>query len=67
VVLVEADLYIGDWILIEGPHTQLEQQVASMEIDRAPIEQAVPGDDIGLKVNEPVRVGDEVFLIVDEG
>ncbi len=66
VVLLEAELFVGDWILIEGPNTALEQQVTSMQVDRAPIEQAAPGDDIGLKVLEPVLVGDEVFLIVDE-
>lgn len=66
VMLVEAELYIGDWILIQGPHTQIEQQVASMQIDRAPIEQALPGDDIGLKVIEPVQDGDEVYLILND-
>lgn len=66
VVLLEDELYVGDWILIEGPNTTLEQEITSMQIDRAPIEQAMPGDDIGLKVDAPVHVGDEVFLIVDE-
>ena len=66
VILLEDELYLDDWVLIEGPRTQLEQQVRSMQINHQMIDKGVPGEEIALKVDAPVREGDEVFLLVEE-
>lgn len=66
VIRLDEELFMQDWILIEGPQTQLEQQVLSMQIDHQPIEKALPGQEVAIKVDGPVRERDEVFLIVQE-
>ncbi len=65
VILLEDELYLDDWVLFEGPHTQLEQQVRSMQINHQAIDKGVPGEEIALKVEAPVREGDEVYLILE--
>ena len=63
--LAEA-LEVGDWILIEGPITQLEQRVHSMQIDYEALDIANPGEEIALKVEDRVRINDEVFLVIED-
>lgn len=63
-VLIEAEgLKIGDIIRIEGHTTDVTQRVGSMQLDHNPIQEAKPGQDIGLKVEEHVREQDIVFKV----
>lgn len=66
VVLLDDELYADDWVLFEGPRTQFQQQVLSMQINHQPIDKGEPGEEVALKVEEPVREGDQVFLIFEE-
>lgn len=61
VVELKEPLHTGDQIHIVGPTTDLEETVESMEVDHHKIEDAEPGDDIGLKVVAKVREGDSVY------
>jgi len=61
VVKLMDELKIGDKILIKGATTNFEQTVDSMQINREPIMVATKGQEIGLKVKDVVRPGDEVF------
>jgi len=63
VVKLEADLKVGDKIKIKGHGKEFEQTVESMQINRQPIEQATAGQEIGLKVDQPVKEKDEVYKI----
>ncbi len=54
----------GDKIHIKGANTDFEQEIASMQIDHANVQTAKKGDSIGIKVDEKVREGDEVYLIL---
>jgi hypothetical protein len=65
VVQLQDDLYLDDWILIEGQRTELEQQVLSMQIDRQPIEKGSVGQEVAIKVDDVVHENDDVYLIVD--
>lgn len=56
-------LKVGDKIRIKGATTDFEQVVESMEINRQKIEEAKPGDEIGIKVLERVREGDKVYKV----
>jgi hypothetical protein len=56
-------LSIGDQIHIYGHSTDLEQLVDSMQIEHKPVLKVGPGDDIALKVIEPVRQGDIVYRL----
>jgi putative protease len=57
-------LKVGETIHIKGHTTDLTQQVASIQIDRNAIQDAKPGDDIGIKIKDRVRKGDTVFKVV---
>jgi putative protease len=56
-------LKIGDEIHIKGHTTDFTQTVDSIQIDNEKIDSAKKGDSIGLKVSEPVRENDQVFLV----
>jgi putative protease len=61
VVKLKAPLKKGDMIKIAGHSTDLEQKVASMQMDHKAIEKAAKGKEIGLKVNGLVKEHDLVF------
>lgn len=63
IIKLSGTLSVGDSIKIEGATTDFEQTVPQMEIDHKKVEEAGPEDEVGIKVNEKVRGGDEVFLI----
>jgi putative protease len=56
-------LRIGDVIHIRGHTTDLNQKVESLEVNHAPITQAGPNDDFGLKVVGHVREHDVVYKV----
>ncbi len=58
-------LKVGDKISIEGATTKFEETIDSMQIDNAKVQEAKPGDIIGIKVKDKTRVGDDVFLVQD--
>jgi len=63
VVELKAPLKVGDRILIRGATTNLEQTVESMQIEHKPVQEAQPGQSIGLKVKDRVREKDVVYKI----
>ncbi len=62
VIKLEAALKVGDKIKFEG-HSSFEQVVDSMQVDREPIEEAEDGQEVGMKVAQPVKAGDLVFKV----
>jgi len=66
-VLVESEpLKVGDTIHIKGHTTDLTQPVESMEFEHQPIQEAKPGQNVGIKVRDHVREHDTVFKVVPE-
>jgi putative protease len=55
----------GDKIHIKGHTTDLELIVESMQIDNVVVEQAKPGDAVGIKVPDRVRQGDTVYKVTE--
>jgi translation elongation factor EF-1alpha len=66
VLTLSGELKVGDSIHILGHTTDFEQAVGSMEIDHKKVQSVGPGDDVALKVAEPVREGDEVYRALEE-
>lgn len=64
VAVVELDkaLKVGDTIKIVKGDTEFTQAVDSMQIDRKEVKSAKKGDSIGLKIDQPIRPGAQVFL-----
>lgn len=56
-------LAAGDHIHILGHTTDFEQEVTSMQLMHQDIEEAGPGDNIGVKVQFRARSGDRVYRI----
>jgi len=57
------DLKVGDNIHIKGHATDFNQQVASIQKDHQNVSSASKGDLIGMKVDQKVKEGDEIYLI----
>jgi putative protease len=64
VVELKETLSVGDKIRIQGPTTDFEQTVASMQIEHESVKTAKPGQSIGLKVNDRVREQDTVYKVL---
>ncbi len=65
-VEVKDTIRVGDKLHFKGATTDFTTQVESMEIERSPIEEAKPGDFVGIKVPERVRPGDRVYKVEEE-
>jgi translation elongation factor EF-1alpha len=61
VVEVTAPIKVGDVITIGDGEEAFEQEVKSMQIEHENIEEAKPGDSVGLKVDKPVKVNWKVY------
>lgn len=58
-----AKLSVGDDVHFSGHTTDFVTKVSSMQIDHESVLDAVDGDQVGIKVPQRARVGDEVFLV----
>lgn len=63
VVELTGKIKVGDSISVKGMTTNFEQKVESMQVEGENIEEANPGDDIGMKVVDRVRKGDIVYRL----
>lgn len=57
-------LKTGDQIRIGGVGKDFQMTVSSMQVEHEQIEEAKKGNTIGMKVDQSVRVGDEVFKLI---
>jgi putative protease len=65
--LVETQsLKAGDEILITGPTTgAIFDTVKEIRVDLKPVEEAVKGEHVSIKVNSKIRPSDKLFKLVD--
>lgn len=59
-------LELGDAIHILGHTTDFYQNVSSMEIEHKKVFSVGPGDEVAIKVIEPVRRGDAIYKIIED-
>jgi len=59
------NLKVGDRIRIKGHSTDMDLVVSSMQINNVSVPSAKAGDSIGIKVNDRVRKGDDVYKVVE--
>jgi putative protease len=62
VTLTDA-LKIGDKVRVEGATTNFEQDISEMQFEHKSIDEATKGQEVGIKVKDKVREGDEVFIL----
>jgi len=63
VINLSGELKVGDRISIEGPTTNFQQVVESMQIEHQNVPSAGPGQSVGLKVAQRTREKDLVYKL----
>ena len=63
--LTDGELHVGDQVRIAGRTTELTQTVESLEIEHQPVQQAMRGSEVAMKVQDPVRRDDQIFRVRD--
>jgi putative protease len=63
IIKLGGKLKAGDKVRFKGATTDFTQEISSMQVDHKDIDKAKKGDEVGIKVDERVREGDEVFLV----
>jgi len=58
------EIRIGDTLQFTGHTTDFSQEIGSMQIDKEEVDTASAGDSVGIKVEERVRGGDEVYKVI---
>src|SRR2546422_6983589 len=61
--LTDDGIAIGDTVQIQGPSTNLEQTVETLQIEHTDVSRADPGQEVGMKVRERVREKDFVYKL----
>ncbi len=55
----------GDLLRYKGHTTDFTEEVLSMEVENRSVDEAKPGDMVGVKVKERVRENDMVYKVVE--
>ena len=58
------EIRIGDTLQFSGHTTDFTQEIESIQIDKEQVDTAIAGDSVGIKVEERVRDGDEVYKMI---
>ncbi|MEK7167801.1 MAG: hypothetical protein AAB791_02245 [Patescibacteria group bacterium] len=61
--LTDGSLKAGDKIKVLTHDGEFEQEVSSMQVDHQEVATAKKGESVGLKVDNPVKEGNEVFKV----
>ncbi len=62
VLALKSPIAVGDVLKISGHDNEFTQTVTSMQLEHKPVEKAKPGQDIAIKVDQPVKEEDEVTM-----
>ena len=63
IIKLEDNLQIGDRVKFKRDDQEFEQNVESMQIDHKDIQKAKKGQEIGVKVDQKVKEGWEVYKV----
>ncbi|MFA5142955.1 MAG: hypothetical protein WC522_02140 [Candidatus Omnitrophota bacterium] len=62
-LVLKDSIKVGDEIYIKGHTTDFKERIASIQLDRAPIQEGKKGQEIGLLVKKRVRIGDSIYKL----
>lgn len=63
IVKVGGVLKVGDTIKIVGKNGEFTQAVSSIQVEHQDVTSAKKGDEVGIKMDQPVKEKDEVFKV----
>jgi len=61
IVKFNREVKVGETVHFKGPHTDFTQQISSMQYNHKDIQSAKKGQEVGIKVDQKIREGDEVY------
>jgi putative protease len=61
IIDLASDLKLGDTVTFKKGDTEKTETIESIQIERAAVESAKKGDVVGIKVDEPLKEGTEVY------
>lgn len=61
IVKFKVPVKVGARVHFKGATTDFEETIKSMQFDHKPVEVAKKGQEVGIKVGDKVREGDEVY------
>lgn len=64
-IVLTGDLSVGDTIRVKGHTSDWTQSVDSMQIEHDSVDEAGPGDSVGIKVEGHAHEHDIVFRVTD--
>ncbi len=62
-LVLKDSIKVGDRIYLKGHTTDFKEKIASIQLDREPIQKGKKGQEIGLLVKKRVRIGDSVYKL----
>jgi putative protease len=62
-LILKDSIIVGDEIYLKRHTTDFKEKIASIQLDREPIEEGKKGQEIGLLVKKRVRIGDSVYKL----
>ncbi|MCM8831125.1 MAG: hypothetical protein NC918_02905 [Candidatus Omnitrophica bacterium] len=65
IIKLIAPLKVGDTIHIKGRHDDFTQQVTSIQVQHAEVQEAKAGDEVGIKVISKVHENDIVYKLAE--
>ncbi len=66
VLQLSEGIRVGETLHFLGHATDFKQKIASIQIEHKPVNEAKPGEDVALKVDQKVRPNDAVFRVEAE-
>ena len=64
--ITDGELRVGDTVHIRGHTSDFKQTIDSMQIEHAAVQQAKPGDNIGIQVLEHAHEHDQVYRVTPD-
>ncbi len=61
--VVNQPVKVGDTVKVSGHDKEFNQEVASLQIEHKQVREAGVGESCGLKVDQPVKPGDILYLV----
>jgi putative protease len=61
--ITDDGLRVGDVVHIKGHTTDLTEKIETMQIEHQAVTEALPGQDVAIKVAQPVRTGDTIYVV----
>ncbi len=63
IALTGGGLKVGDTIKVAGHGAEFSQTVASMQVEHQEVQSGKKGDEVAIKVDQPVKPKDQVFKV----